>query len=148
MNLRSKYIFHFVKNLLFNAEVYSGTAVFSVASPSSRKRDNFGRAILSTRDSTKEGGGFVHKSALIKNVHRTLTDTHILIDLDELNIFCSRIGYPQRFLEKFYPSQSVVLFHTRGSFCTRLIASLASATGDNLCNTDRTWDALQDHAKR
>jgi hypothetical protein len=65
-------------------------------------------------DSIKEGGGFVHKSALLKNVVRTFAITHILIDLDELNIFCSMIGYPQRFLKKFYHSLSAVLFHTRG----------------------------------
>jgi hypothetical protein len=62
----------------------------------------------------KEGGGFVHKSALLKNVVRTSTITHILIDLEELNIFCSMIGSPQRFLKKFYHSLSAVLFHTRG----------------------------------
>ena len=51
----------------------------------------------------KEGGGFVHKSALIENVLRTLTIRHVLIDLDELSIFCDGTWSPQRFLIKFYP---------------------------------------------
>lgn len=96
----------------------------------------------------KEGDRFVHKSAQLEDVIRTLTDTHILVELDELNIFCSRIGSPQRFLKNLYHSLSAGLFHTRGSFYTRLISGLSSATQDSWYTVDRTRDALQDHAKR
>jgi hypothetical protein len=66
----------------------------------------------------KEGGGFVHKSALMKNVVRTLTTTHLLVDLDELNIFCDGTWSPESFLKKFYPPRFLTLPYKTSHFHT------------------------------
>jgi hypothetical protein len=70
----------------------------------------------------KEGGGFVHKSALLEFLLRTPIVKYGLIDLDELNIFCDGTWSPEHFLKKFYAPRFVTLLHKISPFHTNQIS--------------------------
>ena len=74
--------------------------------------------------SLKEGGGFAHKSALIENVLRTLAIKHVLIDLDELSIFCHGTWSPKRFLTKFFSPTFVTLLYAIAQFHTHCTSTV------------------------
>ena len=75
----------------------------------------------------KEGGRFVHKSALTEKVHRTSASIYSLIDLDELSIFCHRTWSPERFLKNFGPPEFVRLLNTLPPFYINSISTVEGA---------------------
>ena len=76
----------------------------------------------------KEGGKFVHKSALIEKVFRTSTSIHSLIDLDVLSIFCHKAWSPECFLKTFCLPEFVRLLHTFAPFYKDSISTVEWVT--------------------
>ena len=75
----------------------------------------------------KEEGRFVYKSALIEKILRTLTIIYHLTDLDELSIFCHKIGSPECFLKMFCPPK-VRLLYTLPPFYADAISTVELAS--------------------